>query len=754
MFIQKNTRAAFILGMFVFGMFVFSPETTRATYGHGVPYQGCMMEISKSANVSSAKVGETITYTINFKNTGSGNCTGGGVKVADILSGEVTYVSETHSDNVTAGYHEFGTYHAGSHVVYWNAATLVPGETGFVTVTVKVKERASCGDFTVENKAKITAYELNNFTKWIESNTVTTNIANACPVPAPTCTLGVNDADIMRGEATIINWTTTDATTVTIDNGIGALDAAGKTNISPSTTTTYTLTAQGASASVTCTATVVVREPEPTPLSCDAFSANPPSRTGTGPVTLSWGTTNADSVAIDNGVGTVDVDGTKEITVSTTTTYTLTATRGTETKMCTTVVTVTSVPVVTPRCDAFSASPTSVASGNSVTLTWGTTDATTVSIDNGVGSVDADGSRTVNPTSDTTYTLTGTSATGQTTSCQVSVDVESSGGGGGGGSSSPRCTLKASDTSIAAGERVTLSWKNARTNEILLKDNRGTTLVDTEKSADEKKYSEDEDSIIVTPSKTTTYTITAYRGSKKRTCDVEIKVEGVTVTSTRTTDPLVAGISLSRLPYTGFDAGPMLTTLFYVLLGLWALGVAYVLVVRKSAVTPAPNALRGTILKDMPALGTLEHTVVVPSMRTEATLHPEVSRMSYVPALLTPPRATPRHDVASTHAPQGYDAYYDRADVPVPNLPVGEPVGFEEKEAPMTSQEFDMLEARAHDARVLISTDALTFIGAHSKNELERTELLDTVIEAAKARYPKEDGWVVVNKEKILSLLK
>jgi hypothetical protein len=66
----------------------------------------------------------------------------------------------------------------------------------------------------------------------------------------------------------------------------------------------------------------------------------------------------------------------------------------------------------------------------------------------------------------------------------------------------------------------------------------------------------------------------------------------------------------------------------------------------------------------------------------------------------------------------------------------------------------EMLEARAHDAHVLISTDALNFISAQSKTSEEHIELLDMIISVAKAHYPKEDGWVVVNKERILSLLK
>ncbi len=64
--------------------------------------------------------------------------------------------------------------------------------------------------------------------------------------------------------------------------------------------------------------------------------------------------------------------------------------------------------------------PTTVASA---TLTWSTSNATTVSIDQGIGTVNASGTRTVSPTSTTTYTLTATGA-GGTTVRTVTVNVQ------------------------------------------------------------------------------------------------------------------------------------------------------------------------------------------------------------------------------------------------------------------------------------------------------------------------------------------
>ena len=53
--------------------------------------------------------------------------------------------------------------------------------------------------------------------------------------------------------------------------------------------------------------------------------------------------------------------------------------------------------------DNFSANPTSITSGNSSTLSWNTSDCTTVKLNN--STVSLDGSQTVWPTTTTTYTL-------------------------------------------------------------------------------------------------------------------------------------------------------------------------------------------------------------------------------------------------------------------------------------------------------------------------------------------------------------
>lgn len=76
------------------------------------------------------------------------------------------------------------------------------------------------------------------------------------------------------------------------------------------------------------------------------------------------------------------------------------------------------------RIDVFSAEPATIERGQSATLTWSVANATNVAIDQGLGTVAANGTRQVFPTNSTTYTLTASNATGMVTrSATVSVSA-------------------------------------------------------------------------------------------------------------------------------------------------------------------------------------------------------------------------------------------------------------------------------------------------------------------------------------------
>ncbi len=150
-----------------------------------------------------------------------------------------------------------------------------------------------------------------------------------------------------------------------------------------------------------------------TPPTITSFTANPTTVHAGESSTLSWSVTNATSVSIDQGIGAVSASsGTHNVSPTATTLYTLTATNadGTRTATCT-VTYATTLPTI----DSFTANPTSILLGGTSTLSWSVQNATTVTIDNGIGTVAATGTHDVSPTEATTYTLTATNADGQQT---------------------------------------------------------------------------------------------------------------------------------------------------------------------------------------------------------------------------------------------------------------------------------------------------------------------------------------------------
>jgi peptidoglycan-associated lipoprotein len=72
-------------------------------------------------------------------------------------------------------------------------------------------------------------------------------------------------SSIERGQAATLRWAVTDATDVTINQGVGAVQASGSRQVFPSNTTTYTLTASGPGGTTTASANVNVTVPQPPP---------------------------------------------------------------------------------------------------------------------------------------------------------------------------------------------------------------------------------------------------------------------------------------------------------------------------------------------------------------------------------------------------------------------------------------------------------------------------------------------------------
>jgi len=158
----------------------------------------------------------------------------------------------------------------------------------------------------------------------------------------------------------------------------------------------------------------------------------------------------------------------------------------------TTTVTI-SPPIPPPIINYFKASSTRIGLEDSAVISWHTSGAAMVSIDQGIGSVGAEGKRTISPKISTQYTLISSNAGGNTTATIniIVVPVANTG--------LPAIKSFAADPgSIASGSSATLQWDVSNAEAVKIDPNVG--IFNPKGSA------------AITPKTTTTYTLTAYNG--------------------------------------------------------------------------------------------------------------------------------------------------------------------------------------------------------------------------------------------------
>ncbi|KKQ87452.1 MAG: Mucin 2, oligomeric mucus/gel-forming [Candidatus Woesebacteria bacterium GW2011_GWB1_38_8b] len=170
-----------------------TPTNTPTPTVTPTPVPGkCNLEIIKSVDKNFADQKEVVAYKLEFKNIGDADCTGGGVKVKDVLDSQLIFIqsSEKHSDNISAGYNGLPLFDFPTRTLLWNAHTLTPGESGWAQWLVKVNIENVCLSGEIQNQGKMTAKELLFLTKWIDSNIVKTKVdAINCITPTPTPTV-------------------------------------------------------------------------------------------------------------------------------------------------------------------------------------------------------------------------------------------------------------------------------------------------------------------------------------------------------------------------------------------------------------------------------------------------------------------------------------------------------------------------------------------------------------------------------------
>jgi uncharacterized cupredoxin-like copper-binding protein len=265
------------------------------------------------------------------------------------------------------------------------------------------------------------------------------------------------------------------------------------------------------------TATTTVSTASPSQVHIVQFSATPATVQPGQSTTLTWVVQNATSVTLNPGPGSVDAQsGSITVTPAQTTTYTLTATGAGGSVNST--VTVNVGGTGNPQIIRFEASPLNIAPGASSTLSWTTNNATTVSI-SGVGSVVPNGSTTVSPTQTTTYTLTASDSQGHSVSAPVTITVSS-------GAVPSIVTFVATPQNIDAGQSTKVCWQVNGATSITI-----TPAVGSNLNAN--------DCASVSPTQTTTYTLTAVNAQGQIQGNVTVNVGQVRILSF-TSDPVTS----------------------------------------------------------------------------------------------------------------------------------------------------------------------------------------------------------------------
>ncbi len=312
---------------------------------------------------------------------------------------------------------------------------------------------------------------------WSKKKKSTTSSVTVTVMEPPAISITSDKQTINVGDAATLSWVSENVTSCSIEPEIGSVDVNGSITVTPEETTTYIINAQGTYSSVTSEVTIHVNK-----LPSVEFSVDKPVIGKGDSATLAWATENASSCSIEPDIGAVDLTGSVSVTPLTTTTYTITASNGSETDSKQLTITVTNPPAVTLTVDK-----TEVSEGGQILLSWTSENADTITLDNGIGVVEATGTRQVTPPAGTTtYTISATDLNNQNPAT-ASVTVTSV--------ALPSVSLSVDKTTIEAGDSITLTWISMNAVSCSLDQGIGNAGLN--------------DSLTLSLNKTTTFTISA-----------------------------------------------------------------------------------------------------------------------------------------------------------------------------------------------------------------------------------------------------
>lgn len=305
-------------------------------------------------------------------------------------------------------------------------------------------------------------------------------LVSSAPQPPPvTVSLGINATHIVAGGSAELTWTSTNADTCMASGSWSGSKPLSGTGVSTGTLSTpgvysFTLTCEGAGGIATEIATTTLTV-NPLPAVIASFAATPTAIQSGSSISLQWQSSGATACTASGGSGADNWSGAQPtsssglnigpVNVLGTHTYTLTCTGpGGTSAPSSAVVAVTSAPPPA-SINVFSASPTTLLTGQSTVLSWTSSAATSCTASGGTG---FDGWTGAVPTSNVgmtigpftvpgtyTYTLTCSGVGGVSAPSSIPITVTAA---------APPATitsLTATPSSVSTGQSVMLSWSTS-----------------------------------------------------------------------------------------------------------------------------------------------------------------------------------------------------------------------------------------------------------------------------------------------------
>ncbi len=307
----------------------------------------------------------------------------------------------------------------------------------------------------------------------------------------PTVQIHVSPETIPAGGEATLSWNSEHAESVMIDNEIGAVTPDGSVTVSPGQTTTYTITASGTGGTAIASATVSIAHPEPSV----TLQASSSEITAGQTAELSWASSYAGSATLDQGIGTVPVNGSISVSPSSTTTYTITVSGPGGSRTAFQTIAVRHLPEI-----QISASPDIIQKGQTSQISWSSAHADTVTIQPGIGLVAQSGSITIAPETTTRYTITATGLGGTATAGTAITVI----------CLPPAIEFSATPQTLPAGQSAVLTWNIAHSDTCEIQPDIGKV--------------DNTGSVTVTPENTITYTLTATGTGGTSSADIAIMV--------------------------------------------------------------------------------------------------------------------------------------------------------------------------------------------------------------------------------------